>query len=193
MRTAFLRGGYAGLALAFAALAAGAWVSSLVIPGLAVALLAGALLAFSDDDRPKWAGIALLVYFGVTVLAFVAASGFTINVRGQRFFFNDSPAETISIITSWITLVSPLMIAVAASAAIWDRERPPRVLLGGAIAGFLLVAVLTVVLVPTDVGDAVLAAEAAQTQGRMLRILFAVSAATGALGALWAAGRPESY
>lgn len=187
-----LRGGYGSLGLAFVALAGGAWVPSLVVPGLGLAFLAGILLAFSDDDRPKWAGIALVVYFAVTVLAFLVASGTTINIRGQRFFLNDSPPETLGTITSWITLLSPLMLAGAAIAATWDRERPPRVLLVGAVGGFVVVALLSVILTPAGI-DSAAAATSAQAQGRMLQLLFAVSAVAGAAGALWAAGRPESY
>lgn len=193
--TALLRGGYGALGIAFACLAAGAWIPGVVIPGLLVAFVGAILLAFCDDDHPKWAGIALIVYFLVTALAFVIASGATINIRGQRFFVNDSPPEAMATITNWITLFSPLMLASAGIAAAWDRERPPRVLLAGAIGGFLLVALLSVFLAPDAAGSATLAgaADEAEAQGRMLQLLFAVSAATGALGALWAASRPDSY
>lgn len=189
---AVLRSGYGALGIAFAALAAGAWVPFLVIPGLGIAFLAGMLLAFADDDWPKWAGISLVVYFAVTVLTFIVASGATINIRGQSFFLNDSPPASLATITNWITIFSPLMLAAAGIAATWDRERAPRVLLMGAAGGFLLVALLSVILRPSG-EDAALAAGAAQSQGRLLQALFALSAATGAAGALWAAGRPGSY
>ena len=190
-RLVVLRSGYAALGLAFLALAAGFVVDSLVILGLAIALVGGFLLAFSDDDLPKWAGIALVAYFLVTVLAFFAATGITVNVGGESYFWNDSPIDSAAQITTWIFLVSPLMLGAAAIVASWERENAARFLLVGAVAGFVLVAVLTILLVPDDTGaDAV---AAAQRQGDMVQMLFAASAAAGALGSLWAAGRPDRY
>lgn len=205
-RIGVLRAGYGALGFAFAGLAAGIAVPSLVIPGLALGLVAGALLAFSDDPLPKWSGIALVVYFVVTVVAFLAATGITVELGGERYFVNDSPAAATQSITSWITLASPLMLAGAGTVAVWERERPPRILLLGAIAGFVIVGILTAVLVPeldpkcaTDAfapgcaGAAQQAAAEGARQGNMLRMLTAVSAAAGAAGAIWAAGRPDEY
>lgn len=190
-RLVVLRSGYGALGLAFLALAAGYVVDSLVILGLVIALVGGVLLAFSDDDLPKWAGITIVVYFVVTVLAFLAASGMTIKVGEQRFFWNDSPAAAAEQVMTWFFLVSPLMLGAAAIVASWERENAARILLFGAVGGFILVAVLSVILVPSGTGST--AAASAQRQGDMVQGLFAASAAAGALGSLWAAGRPDSY
>lgn len=179
-----LRSGYAALGMAFAALAGSISVPTLVLPGLALAFVAGLLLAFSDDELPKWAGMALMGYFVMSALLFLAATPITIN-RGERYFVNPAPPELAGEIFYWLGLVSPLILAGAAIAAAWERERAPRVLLFGAIGGFVLVALLSVILVPDGT------AAQAEAQGEWLRILFAVSAAAGATGALWAASRPQ--
>lgn len=189
-RLVVLRSGYAALGLAFLALAAGYVVDSLVILGLVIALVGGLLLAFSDDDLPKWAGIALIAYFIVTVLAFFAATGITIKIGGEQFFWNDSPADAAAQITTWIFLVSPLMLAGAAIVASWERENAARFLLFGAVGGFVLVAILSILLVPSGTGPAAIAS--AERQGDMVQGLFAASAAAGALGSLWAAGRADA-
>lgn len=187
-RTAILRAGYAGLGLAFAAIAGSIYVGSLLLPGLAVALMAGLLLAFSDEDLPKWAGIALVVYFVLIVLVFLAATPITIN-KGDRYFVNSAPPELAREVAYWLGLAAPLMLGGAALVASWERERPARTLLFGAIAGFILVGVLTVSLVPRTT----LAGDAAVGQGNMIKTLFAVSAAAGAAGSLWAAGRADEF
>lgn len=189
-RVALLRAGYASLGFAFAALAGTFAVDGLLLAGLGLALLGGLLLAFCDDELPKWSGLALVAYFVLSALAFLAATPMTIN-RGERYFVNAAPPELAGEVLYWMGLVSPLVLAGAAIAAAWERERAPRVLLFAAIAGFLLVALLSVVLVPRG-ADAQAAASAARAQGDTLRLLFAVSAGAGALGALWAASRPES-
>jgi hypothetical protein len=83
------------------------------------------------------------------------------------------------------------MLCGAALAAVWERERAPRILLFGALGGFALHAFLYVALTPsgTDIDAAV---DAARSQGQTLGVLFALSAAVGALGAFWAMVRPES-
>lgn len=189
-RTAILRAGYASLGLAFVALAATMAVGSLLLAGLGLAFLGGLLLAFSDDDLPKWSGLALVAYFVLSVLAFLAATPVTIN-RGDGYFVNPAPPELAGDVLYWMGLVSPLILAAAAIGAVWERERAPRVLLFGAVGGFLLVALLTIVLVPKGASPVAIA-EAAQAQARMLEVLFAVSAAAGAGGTLWAASRPDS-
>lgn len=181
-----LRAGYAGLGIAFAALAGSIYIGALLLPGLAVALLAGIFLAVSDDDIPKWAGIALLAYFVLSAIAFLVATPVTIN-KGDRYFVNKAPPELANDIVYWLGLASPVILAGAAIVASWERELAPRVLLYGAAGGFVLVGILTMVLVP----DSAAAAEASREQGNMLRTLFAVSAAAGALGSLWSASRPE--
>lgn len=187
-RVAMLRAGYAGVGVAFAALAASIAVPSLLLPSLGLAFLAGVLLAFSDDDLPKWAGIALLAYFLLSALAFLAATPITIG-KGGGYFVNKAPPDLAGSVMEWMGILSPLILGGAAITAAWEREWGPKALLVGAVAGFILVAVLTVVLVPSDTSAA--AVEAAASQARMLSVLFALSAGAGAIGALWAAGRSE--
>lgn len=185
-----LRAGYAGLGLAFAAMAATLAVPSLILGGLALAFAGGVLLAFAEDDMPKWAGIILIVYFLLSALAFVATTSVTINQGGERYFF--APPNMFGDVIYWIGLVSPIMLAAATIAAVWEREPAPRYLLAGALAGMLLFAILTVVLTPGGEGVTD-AARASESQGDMLQTLFALSAGVGAVGALWAASRPDSY
>src|SRR5687768_15782801 len=86
-RAAMLRAGCAALGLAFAALAATLAVPTLILGGLALGFLAGILLAFSDDELPKWAGISLVAYFVLTALAFVATTPITIQRGGSNYYF----------------------------------------------------------------------------------------------------------
>ena len=187
VRVAILRAAYAALALAFAALAASVYVPSLLVPGLGLALLSGLLLALCGDDLPKWAGIALLAYFALTVLVFVAATPITID-KGDGYFVNPQPLALAAEAFTWLSLAAPLMLAGAAALASWERELPSRSLLVGALAGFLLVGILSVLLVPGE-----LDADAARRQGDIVKAIFAVSAAAGAAGAAWAAARPDEY
>lgn len=187
VKAALLRAGYAALGIAFAAIAASVYVPFLLIPGLFVALVGGFLLAFSGDDLPKWAGIVILVYFALTVLVFLAATPVTIN-KGGRFFVNATPTRIAQDAVYWLGLAAPLMLAAAAVLSVWERETAPRVLLFGAIGGFVVVGLLSAILVPAD-----LSADAARQQGDLVKGLFAVSAAAGAAGALWAAGRADEY
>ena len=182
-----LRAGYGGLALAFGGIAAGAYVPTLLLPALALALVAGLLLAISDDDLPKWAGLAIIAYFVLTVLVFLAATPITID-KGDGYFLNAAPTEVAQEAFYWLTFAAPLMLAGAAIVASWERELPSRVLLLGAVGGFILVGILTVALIPKD-----LSVDSAKQQGEMIKILLALSAAAGASGVLWAAGRPEEY
>lgn len=185
-RIALLRAGYAGIGVAFAALAASTAAPSLLLPGLGLAFLSGLLLAFSDDDLPKWAGRALIAYFLLSVFAFLLATPITIK---GNYFVNDAPPGLANDVTYWMGVLAPLILGGAAMTAVWERERAPKALVAGAIAGFILVAILTIVLVPRGSGAS--AVEAARSQGNMLDLLFAASAAAGAIGAMWAASRPE--
>lgn len=202
-RVAILRAGYAALGLAFLALAGTLSVGSLLLAGLGLALLGGLLLAFSDDDIPKWSGLALVAYFVLSALAFLAATPITID-RGDGYFVNPAPPELAGEVLYWMGLVSPLVLAAVTIAAAWERERAPRVLLLGAVAGFLLVGILSVALVTNldpvcaadplaqgCAGAAERAAAQARQQADLLRVLSAVSALAAAVGALWAASRPE--
>ena len=184
-RTGVLRAGYGGLGLAFAGLAASIYVEALVLPAFLLALVGGVLLAFSDDPLPKWAGIVLLSYFVFTVLVFVAATPITID-KGDGYFINAAPMDVARAAFDWLVLAAPLMLVGAALLSAWEREMPARILLFGALAGFLLVAVLSVALRPQDVSF-----EEAERQGSLTRTLFAVSSAAGAAGMLWAAARPD--
>lgn len=181
-----LRSGYATLGVAFAALAASILLPALVLPGLALAFVAGGLLAFSADELPKWAGLALVGYFVLTLILFLAATPITID-RGESVFVNPAPPALAEEVFYWLGLLSPLILAGAALAAAWERERTPRGLLLAGLGGFLLVALLSIFLVPGDAD----AATAAASQGRIVRTLFALSAAACAAGAFWSAARPR--
>lgn len=205
-RLGVLRAGYGALGFAFAGIAGSVYVPSLLLPGLALAIVAGILLAFSDDPLPKWAGFALLGYFLFTIVLFLAATPITINRGGERYFANPAPPELAGDLIYWTGLGSPLMLASAGILSAWERERAARVLLAGAAVGFVVVGALSIVLVPqlepecaTDPfaaecsGAAERAASEAARQGDMLRALTALSAAAGAAGAIWAAGRADEY
>lgn len=188
---AVLRVGYATLGIAFAALAATLASPSLILAGLALAFVAGLFLAFTDDHLPKWAGIALLVYFLLSVAAFLAATPVTINRGGESFFVNKAPPGLADDVIDWMGRFSPLMLSGAALAATWEREKAPRTLLFGALGGFALHAVLYVALVPTG-ADVDSALAAARSQEQTLSLLFALSAGVAALAAFWAMARPDS-
>lgn len=187
VRIALLRAAYGGLGLAFAAIGASVYVPGLLLPGLAVAIVAALLLALSDDHLPKWAGISLLVYFLLTILVFIAATPITID-KGPGYFVNTAPAGVLMEAFSWLAIAAPLMLAASALVATWERERPPRILLFAAAGGFVLVGVLSVLLVPREA-----VADAARAQGNMMKALFALSAVAGAAGAIWASTRPDEY
>lgn len=186
-----LRLGYGALGLSFVAFGASVLVGALVFLAIPLAMAGGVLLALSGDDLPRWSGVALLLYFLVTVLAFLAATPITVRLEFFKGFINDDPSPIATAVLDALVLALPLMMAATASAAAWEREWPPRLLLGGAAFGYVLVTILGIVLVPS--GNAVTARSTALAQGDLLRALFAVSAAAGALGALWAAGRPDEY
>lgn len=185
-RLAVLRSGYVCFGLAFAALGA-----SLIAPaGLALVLLlglsGGVLLAFSDDEMPKWAGLALLVYFVISLVAFLAATPVTVRLDFFKGFINSEPSSLASAVSRYLALALPVMLGGTAIAAAWEREVPPRALLVAAVGGFILVGILDVALVPSGQGSA-------QAQGGLLKALFGVSALAGAVGAAWAAARPDEY
>lgn len=186
-RLAVLRAGYGALGFAFAGLAGSIYVPSLLVPALALSIAAGVLLVFSDDPIPKWAGFVLLAYFAATILVFVASTPITID-KGGGYFVNAAPTAVAQEIFRWLVLAAPLILVGAAILSSWEREVPARILLMGALAGFLLVAALSVLLVPA--GPSVAEAE---RQGSLTKTLFAVSAAAGAAGMIWAAGRPDEY
>lgn len=185
-----LRAGYACFALAFAALAASAVAGSLLLAGLALAAVAAILLLFSDDDLPKWAGVALVAYFLLIGLAFVLATPITIR-RGGNFGIEPPNPQLASTVLYYLGLGSPLMLAGTALASAWERELPPRLLLMGGLGGFVLVAFLTVALAPAGTDASAVARAAAQ--GNLLRVLFALSALAATLGAAWGAARPEEF
>lgn len=189
-RVVLLRLGYGALGVSFVAFAASTVMGALAFLGIAAALVGGILLALSGDDLPRWSGVALLLYFLVSLVVFLAATPVTVRLEFFSGFLNDDPSPLAEATLRYLLMALPLMMAAAASAAAWEREWPPRLLLAGAVAGFILVGVLETVLVPSDPvgGQAV-----AQAQGNLLRALFGVSAAAGALGALWATGRPDEY
>lgn len=191
-RVALLRWGYGALGLSFAAFGASVVAGGLIFVGILFALLGGLLLALSGDDLPRWAGVALLLYFLVSLAAFVAATPVTVRLEFFKGFVNDDPSPLATALFDHLVLALPLVIGGTAVAAAWEREWPPRILLWGALGGFVVVAILTVALLPS--GDATRASfSTAQTQGRLLEILFGLSGGLGTLGALWAATRPDEY
>lgn len=190
-RLAFLRAGYAALGLAFGALAASAVAGGLLLVGLLVALVGGILLAFSRDDLPKYAGLVLVAYFVLSIVAFLAASPVTIKGSGGSYFVNGAPPDLADDVMYYVGLASPLMLGATAVLAAWEREWAPRLLLWGAVGGFVLVALLSILLRPGGTDASAIAA--AEAQAGLVSNLFMVSALAGAAGALWAAGRPDSY
>lgn len=189
-RVTVLRAGYAAFAVAFAALAASAAAGALLPAALGIGVLAALLLLFSDDDLPKWAGVVLLAYFGLVVAAFLLATPITVRTGGSFGIEPPNPrlAETV---TYYLGALSPLVLAGAALTAAWERERPARLLLLGAVGGLVVVGVLTFALTPE--GATATEVQRAQSQGALLRLLLAVSAVSAALGAAWSAWRPEEY
>lgn len=201
-RLGVLRLGYGAIGASFAALALSTFVGALLFLGLALAFVGGVLLAFSDDDLPKWAGLSILGYFLLTALAFVATTPVTIDRGSSSYYF--APPDLANMVLYLMGLVSPFFLAGAGTVAAWERERPARLLLTGAIVGFVLVAAFTMTLSP-DVDPACAAdpeaegcagateraAAQAQQQGVLIGVLFALSGVSGAAGAAWAAARPQ--
>lgn len=190
-RVVLLRWGYAALGLSFVAFAASTVLGAAALAGIALALVAGVLLALSGDDLPRWAGLALVLYFVVTLLVFLAATPVTVRLESFRGFVNDDPSPLAEAVFGYLVMAMPLMMAATGVASAWEREWPPRLLLWGSLAAFLLVSVLHVVLAPTQADE--LGAARGETYGRLMTSLFGLSGAVGALGALWAAARPDEY
>jgi hypothetical protein len=184
VRVLLLRAGYALLGLVFLALAGSAYLGQLVIAALALAFVAAVVLAFTDDELPKWAGIALLVYFVVTAAVFLLS----VPIKYRAYYVDPSVSGDVSY---YLFLFSPLILAAAAIVAAWERERPVRFLLVGGLVGFVIVGVFTVVLVPRGTDPSALAA--AQGEANLLLALLAVSALAAAAGAFWSSARPEEY
>lgn len=189
-RTGLLRAGYACFALAFASLGASAVAGSLLLVGLLLALIAAVLLVFSDDELPKWAGIVLVAYFVLIGAAFLLATPITIR-RGGNFGLEPPNPQLASTVLYYLGLASPLLLAGTALAAAWERERSPRLLLMGALGGFVVVALLTVAVAPSGTDPDAIAR--ATSQGNLLRLLFSLSSIAATVGAAWSAARPEEY
>jgi hypothetical protein len=184
-RFGVLRAGYGAFAVSFAAFAGSAYVGELLFLALLSGVVGGFLLAFCDDDLPKWAGIALLGYFALMVIVFLATTPVTIN-KGGGYFINGAPPEFGPLVLYYVGFVSPVMLAATALAAAWEREWTVRLLLVGALAGCALFAILTFILVPTGSAQA-------HQQGALLGILFALSGGCGVAGCLWATARPQEF
>jgi hypothetical protein len=189
-RVRVLSAGYAAFGAAFAILVASAWVGALLPYALLVGLAAAVLLLFSDDDLPKWAGIVLVAYFGLIVAAFLLATPITVRTGGSYGIEPPHPrlAEQVGY---YLGALSPLMMAGTALAAAWERETPARLLLVGAVGGFVIVGVLTFALRPG--GTDLVEVQRAASQADLLSLLFAVSALSGAVGAGWSAARPQEF
>lgn len=202
-RLAVLRSGYAAFGLSILALA-GSFVPALgwlILLSALVAVAGAILLVFSDDDIPRWAGIAFLAYAALTFVVFVAATPATIRFSFWNGFVNSEPHALWSALQAYLLLALPLMTAATALVAAWEREHGARILLAGAVAGILMVGVLTVVLSPDapeeggsgSDADLARAQSEAASQGRLLNTLLALSAGAGAAGAVWAAARPDEF
>lgn len=190
-RVALLRWGYGAFGLSLAAFGVSAIQGYAVFLAILLAFAGAVLLSLSGDDLPRWSGVAMLLYFLVTALAFFAATPVTIRLEFFKGFVNDDPPAILSAVFDHLVLAMPVMVVGTVIAAAWEREWPPRVLLVGSVVGFILVSLLHFVLEPP--GTDLEAIAEAERQGNILRILFGVSAAVGALGALWAASRPDEY
>lgn len=186
-RVGVLRLGYAAFALAFVCLAASPWLGALLATGLAAALIGAVLLIFSGDDLPKWAGVTILVYILVLVLVFLLATSLTI--QGSEFYYESPAPDLADALFQYFALAIPLILAGAVLAAAWERELPARYLLIGSIAGYVILAIITITTQPA--GDTPEAIAAAKAQGDLLENLFAISALASAAGAGWAAARVE--
>lgn len=189
-RVGVLRVGYGAYALAFAALAASAASPGLLLAALAIGFLGGLLLVFSDDDLPKWAGLVLVGYFLVILVAFLLATPITVR-RGGSYGIEPPNPALASTVLYYLGSLSPLLLAGSALTAAWERERPARLLLMGAVGGLIVVAVLTVVLVPTGASPDDI--KRATSQGNLLQVLLGISALAAAVGAGWSAARPEEF
>lgn len=184
-RVGVLRLGYAAFALAFACLAASPWLGALLATGLVAALIGAVLLIFSADELPKWAGVTILVYILVLVLIFLLATSLTI--QGSQFYYESPAPDLADALFQYLALAIPLILAGAVVAAAWERGPPARYLLLGSIAGYAIIAILTLSGKPA--GETASEIAAANAQGRLLQNLFAVSALASALGAGWASIR----
>ena len=189
-RVTVLRAGYAAFALAFAAMAASAWAGSLLVAAFAVGFVAAVLLLFSDDDLPRWSGVVLLAYFLLVLVAFLLSTPITVRTGGSYGIEPPFP-RLAEAVTYYLAALSPLLLAGTALAAAWERERPARLLLMGAVGGFVVVGILTFTLAPEAASAT--AVQRAESQGDLLRLLLALCAVSAAVGAGWSAARPEEY
>ena len=191
-RVGLLQAGYAGLGIAILCLAGtfSASLGWLVVLSPIVAVVAAFLLLFSQDDIPKWAGVAFLAYALVSLIAFLAATPATIKLSFWKGWANQDPSPIAQAFQDYLLLALPIMITATALVAAWEREHGARLLLAGALVGIIAVGGLTIVLDPTtgadgssgdNATDDVLEADArARQQAGLLSVLLALSAAAGA-------------
>lgn len=184
-RVGLLRAGYAAFAVAFLAVVASLAAGAFLLVAILAALAGAFLLTWSRDELPKWAGLAMLGYFALTLVAFAASTPITIN-KGGGYFLNDAPSPVFAQLFYYIGFAFPVMLGATALAATWERERGVRNLLLASLAGFVLMALLTFALRPSSPG-------AAAMQGGLLKLLAAAAALAGVAGAAWAAARPDEY
>lgn len=212
-RVGLLRAGYAALGVAILSLV-GSFVPSLgwlITASALLAFVGATLLAFSQDEFPKWAGLTFIAYAALTFLVFMAATPATIRLKFWSGFFNAAPSPVWAALQEYLLLALPLMITATALVAAWEREHGPRLLLFGSLAGVIAVAILTVALNPATAAsndgddenpntterdntpDILRAHTQATSQAGLLNVLLALSTGAGATGALWAAWRPDEY
>lgn len=199
IRIGALRAGYVALGVSFLSLGAARYLGLLLPFGLLFAIAGGILFALSRDDLPRYAGLGLLAYFLVSILVFLAATPLTLRSGGSSYFVNDSPSPQLTTIYQDLLLGLPIVLGAALTAAAWEREWTPRVLVLGALGGSALWFVLILLLQPGGGGvnmtadQASLGASTAQTTGRIVDALLAVAGLSGAAGAFWASARPDEY
>lgn len=206
-RLGVLRAGYGTLAFAIACLS-GTFVSSLgwlVLVSPVAAFVGAVLLAFSQDDIPKWAGLAFVVYAVLTFAAFLAATPTTIHFKFLAGTANPNPHPVAVALQDYLLVALPIMLLATALVASWERENGVRLLLAGALVGIVAAAGMTLTLGADEDasgGDGNQTAEEidaeqraararAASQGDLLKWLLGLSVLAGAAGAAWAAARPD--
>lgn len=181
-RTQVLRFGFIAIGLTFLALAA-TFVpagSSLLVPGLLLGFVGGILFLFSDDELPRYAGLAIVAYFALVLVTFLASNGITVRFGDSSYFANDRPPAFLSAVFDYLVLGLPILFVAASTIAVWELGGP-RWLLVGALAGFALVVVLTIALNPSLDGEAI-----NPGGSQVIGPLFSLAALAGAAGAFWA-------
>lgn len=154
--------------------------SSLLIPGLLLGFIGGVLFLFSEEDLPRYAGLAIVGYFALVIVTFLASNGVTVRIGDSNYFANDQPPAFLTAVFEYLVLGLPILFVAASTIAVWELGGP-RWLLIGALAGFALVVALTIILNPSLEGESV-----NPGGSQAIGPLFSLAALAGAAGAFWA-------